>query len=275
MLRPHIVAGNWKMHKGVEEAEAFVRGLERALDAPDRSGLVELLEENLLEVLLYPTALCIHSCLISRSTEMVKIGAQNGHWEEKGAYTGEISISSFIREGCDYILIGHSERRTLFGETDEQVAKKVASVEALGGKAMVCVGELLSQRESGETFNVVRSQVEQALGGRSSDFVAQRLAIAYEPVWAIGTGKTASAQDAQEVCSYIREVVRSLMPNAADSVRVLYGGSVKVDNTFDILKERDIDGLLVGGASLDLEGFTGILNEAHRAMAAKGFGKKL
>ncbi|MCX7828284.1 MAG: triose-phosphate isomerase [Thermanaerothrix sp.] len=270
MLRPHIVAGNWKMHKGIEEAESFIRGLGRALEEPERNNL---LEEDLLEVLIYPTALCIHSCLISRSTEMIKVGAQNGHWEEKGAYTGEISISTLIKEGSDYILIGHSERRNLFGETDDQVAKKVASVETFGGRAMLCVGELLSQRESGETFIVVRSQVEQALRGRSSAFVAQRLAIAYEPVWAIGTGKTASAQDAQEVCSYIREVVRSIMPDAADSVRVLYGGSVKVDNTFDILKERDIDGLLVGGASLDLEGFLGIIDEARRAMASKEVGK--
>jgi triosephosphate isomerase len=268
LFRPHVVAGNWKMHKGVGEAESFVRQLEDRLEEPSRRDLIE---EDLLEVVIYPTALCVHSCLISRSSDLIQVGAQNGHWEIKGAYTGEVSIGSFAEEGCGYILIGHSERRSLFGETDQDVRRKVEAVMGTGAKAMVCVGELLSEREEGRTFQVVGSQVRSAVNGLPEEFVSKRLTIAYEPVWAIGTGRTASASDAQEVCAHIRGILKEIFgPQVANGVRILYGGSVKRDNTFDILKEPDVDGLLVGGASLEVDSFLGIVDEAIRAMGAKG-----
>jgi triosephosphate isomerase len=180
----------------------------------------------------------------------VKLGAQNMHFEEEGAYTGEISPSMLTEIGLDYVIIGHSERRQYFAETDESVNRKTHTAFKHGLTPIVCVGEVLAQRDAGEHFDVVRGQVTGGLSGLGADEV-KRLVIAYEPVWAIGTGRTATGDQAEEMCAFIRETVRGLFgDDAADSIRVQYGGSVKPGNARELMTKPNIDGALVGGASL-------------------------
>ena len=189
----------------------------------------------------------------------VKVGAQNVHFEEKGAFTGEVSPKMLQDIGVEYVIIGHSERREYYNETDESVNKKIKAAFSHNLKPIVCVGETLSQREAGVTKDFVTTQTRLALEGLTEEQVKNTI-IAYEPIWAIGTGKTASKEDANEVCSWIREEIRSLYGDIADEIIIQYGGSVKSSNAKELFSMPDIDGGLVGGASLDAEDFSKIVN---------------
>jgi len=189
----------------------------------------------------------------------LKIGAQHFHWEDSGAFTGEVAPGFLAKLIVELVVVGHSERREIFGETDEMVNKKVAAIQHHGMTPIVCCGETLDEREAGETESKVLGQIEAALSGRSHDQIAS-LVVAYEPIWAIGTGKTATAEDAQSVCHTIRERIRDLTDDAtADTVRVQYGGSVKAGNAAELMSQPATDGALVGGASLDPDEFARLI----------------
>lgn len=249
MKRKPMLAGNWKMYKTTAEAEELVKGLKNNLTAvSDR------------EIVVCPpfSALSVVSQLIKGSN--IALGAQNMHWEQKGAFTGEISPLMLADTGCRYVIIGHSERRQYFGETDETVNKKIKSAFANGLIPIVCVGETLAEREKNVTFEVVQRQVKKGISGLSPE-QSKTIVIAYEPVWAIGTGKTATPEQAEEVHLYIRELYGELYGNdAAQQIRILYGGSMKPDNVSDLMNQSDIDGGLIGGASLEVDSFTKIVN---------------
>jgi triosephosphate isomerase len=243
-----LIAANWKMHKTVEEAVAFVGELRDAVGSPDDQ-----------EVLLTPPFTALWAVRIAVSEAGFSLGAQNCHWENQGAFTGEISPPMLKDVGCGYVLVGHSERRHIFGETDAMAQKKVAAVFREGMTPVLCIGETLEEREAGKTFDVIARQLQEGLRAVSkSDF--SRVAVAYEPVWAIGTGKTATPAQAQEVHAFIRERLASRTDKSvANEVRILYGGSVKPDNVDRLMAEPDIDGLLVGGASLNASSFSRIV----------------
>ncbi|HHU81589.1 MAG TPA: triose-phosphate isomerase [Firmicutes bacterium] len=247
MRRP-LIAGNWKMFKTTGEARALVNGLKESLAG-----------NNGVEVAFCPpfTALAAVAELVAGTP--FQLGAQNLFWEDEGAYTGEISGLMLKDLGCCYVIIGHSERRQYFGETDEQVNKKVKAAFKHGLEPILCVGETLAQREAGETEQLVKTQVEKALAGVPAE-AAQRIVIAYEPIWAIGTGRSSSGADAGRVTGLIRQTLAALYsPELAGKIRILYGGSVKPGNIEEFMAEPEIDGALVGGASLDINSFTGIV----------------
>ncbi len=247
MRRP-LIAGNWKMFKTTAEARALV------------NGLMERLAGNTgVDVAFCPpfTALATVAELVAGTP--FQLGAQNLFWEDEGAYTGEISGKMLKDLGCRYVIIGHSERRQYFGETDEQVNKKVKAAFKHGLEPILCVGESLAQREAGETEELVKSQVEKALAGVPAED-AQRIVIAYEPIWAIGTGRSSSGADAGRVAGLIRQTLAVLYSReVAEKIRILYGGSVKPGNIKEFMDEPEIDGALVGGASLEIESFKGIV----------------
>ena len=218
-----------------------------------------LVKDSDAEVVLCVPYVDLKTAIDLASGTNVKIGAQNMHYEEKGAFTGEISPKMLKDIGVEYVIIGHSERREYYNETDESVNKKLKAAFQYGLKPILCVGETLSQREEGITKTFVTTQVEKALEGLSNEQVSSMI-IAYEPIWAIGTGKTASKEDANEVCGWIREKVRELYGDVADAIIIQYGGSVKSSNAKDLFGMSDIDGGLVGGASLDPEEFAKIVN---------------
>ncbi len=250
-MRRKIVAGNWKMNGS--------KGLVQELVGSVRSEVQSL--DNGVEVVIIPPAIYV-SDVVAQAGESLAVGVQNvGQWSA-GAYTGEISADMARDQGCDFALVGHSERRQLFGETDEDVAAKVASLIASGLTAVVCVGETLEQREAGQAEAVVALQVKAALA-QVSEGQWQRVVVAYEPVWAIGTGKTATAEDAQAMHASIRQVLADLGA-PSESISLLYGGSVKADNAAALFAEPDIDGGLIGGASLKADDFVSIC----RAMSA-------
>jgi triosephosphate isomerase len=246
-VRRTIVAANWKMHKTVREAEAFV-----AAFLPRVAGVRDV------EIVLAPpfTALAAVGAKLAGST--VALAAQNVNPEKQGAFTGEIAPGMLVELGCRYGIVGHSERRALYGEGDALVARKAAALLEHGIWPIVCVGETLEQREQGRTSAVVSAQLEGSLASvppaRAEDVV-----VAYEPVWAIGTGKTATPELAQEVHALIRAQLRRRFGGAGDRIRIQYGGSVKPDNAASLLAQADIDGALVGGASLEAEGFARIV----------------
>ena len=249
MIRKPIIAGNWKMYKTISEAVAFVEELKRAEGA----------DSSAVEVVLCPPFTALYPMAQALKGAPIGLGAQNMHWEAEGAFTGEVSPYMLKEAGCTHVIIGHSERRQFFGETDEGVNKKVKAALAVGLIPMLCVGELLAERESGITEKVIKTQTVAGLAGLTGEHVSG-LVIAYEPVWAIGTGKTASDADAQQVNAYIRTLVGELYDaNVAAQVRIQYGGSVKPDNAAGLMGMPDIDGALVGGASLDVNNFCGIL----------------
>ncbi|MDR0617701.1 MAG: triose-phosphate isomerase [Endomicrobium sp.] len=242
-MRKPLMAGNWKMNKTIAESVSFVHMLKTAVsDVKD------------VDVLVFPTFISTNAVYNEVKGLNIKVGAQNLFWEEKGAFTGEVSASMLKDAGCSYVLIGHSERRQYFGEVDKTVNKKVKAASLNDIVPIVCVGETLKEREENTTFKVIKKQVKESLSDLSQE-EASKLVIAYEPVWAIGTGKTATPQQAQEVHAFIREIYSQLYKNAADKVRILYGGSVKPDNVSELMKQSDIDGGLVGGASLEVESF--------------------
>ncbi|HOV80552.1 MAG TPA: triose-phosphate isomerase [Bacillota bacterium] len=251
MGRTPFIAGNWKMFKTIPEAVSFVRALKSSL-----TGL------SGVEVAVCPpfTALAPVAEILRGSG--IAVGAQDVFWEERGAYTGEVSPLMLKDAGCSCVIIGHSERRQFFGESDEKVNRKVKAALACGLTPIMCVGETLVQRENGITEKVVGEQTEAGLSGLSPEQAAG-VVIAYEPVWAIGTGKTASDEDAQQVIAFIRRLVNDLYGfGTAERIRIQYGGSVKPGNAAGLLARPDIDGALVGGASLEIESFVGIIRAA-------------
>jgi len=238
-MRTPIIAGNWKMFKTVGEAVAFVNEVK---------GKAEV--EGVESVICAPFTALPALAEAMKGTKL-KIGAQNMHWEENGAYTGEISGVMLKDLGVDYVIIGHSERRAYFAETDETVNKKVHAAFKYGITPIICVGEKLEEREEGQTKEVCRVQTEAALQGLTAEQAAQAV-IAYEPIWAIGTGKSSTADDANEVIGYIRERVAAVFGSeVAGKIRIQYGGSVKPNNVCEFMQQPEIDGALVGGASLE------------------------
>ncbi len=253
-----FIAGNWKMNKTVPEAVELVKALK------ERS---EHLENAELVVIPPFTALSEIKKVIEGST--IQLGAQNLFWEEKGAFTGEISPLMLQDAGCQFVVIGHSERRQYFGETDESVNKKIKTALAYDLMPIVCIGESLEEREKGETINKVETQITEGLKDLSSEDMV-RIIIAYEPIWAIGTGLTATPAQAQEVHQFIREKLEDRYGNEIASYAIiLYGGSVKPANTFSLLREKDINGALVGGASLEADSFIQIAEEGVKAYEEK------
>jgi triosephosphate isomerase len=244
-----LIAGNWKMHGTRAEAKKLISALKAKLTPmADR------------EVVVAPpfTALETVSRLLVGSA--IRLAAQNLHWEPRGAFTGEVSGSMLKELGCTYVIIGHSERRQYFGETDESVRRKVLMAQREGLYPIVCVGETLVERDKGETLAVIERQVRSALQEQEESTI-KNMVIAYEPVWAIGTGRTATPAQAQEVHAAIRRLLaESLGQESAEAVRLLYGGSVKLDNIDGLMAEKDIDGALVGGASLEADSFARIVN---------------
>ena len=246
-MRKPIIAGNWKMNKTIAESLAFVN------DVKDK------VKNKNVDVLICAPFIALKDLVEATKGTNIKIGAQNMHFEESGAYTGEVSAAMLNEIGVDYVIIGHSERRQYFNETNEAVNKKVLKALKEGLLPIVCCGETLEQREAGETKDHCKEQIQKALENVPvSDL--EKIVIAYEPIWAIGTGKTATSEDANDVISYIRNVVRGLYGDLADNVRIQYGGSVKPSNVSEIMAKSDIDGALVGGASLAPDDYVKLIN---------------
>lgn len=244
MTRRRFVAANWKMNHGVEDAIKFFAIMQRQ----------PLLVED-IDIVVCPPFTALYSAGIAVQDTEIKIGAQNCHWEDSGAFTGEISAPLLKELGCQYVIVGHSERRHAFGETDERIQAKVDKVFEHGMIPVLCVGETLAGRESGKTLDIVSAQLEK-VASRIEKNQIESLVVAYEPVWAIGTGKNATPAEAQEVHKFIREWLgKKFGTYVANLVRIIYGGSVKPDNMAGIVGEPDIDGALIGGASLDANGF--------------------
>ena len=253
-----FIAGNWKMHKTIPEAVEMVKALKE--ESP------QLTDAELVVIPPY-TMLSEVKKVIERST--VQLGAQNIFWEEKGAFTGEVSPLMLKDAGCQYVTIGHSERRQYFGETNETVNKKIKAALAHELTPIMCIGESLEEREKGNTMDKVETQMNSGLEGLGKDEI-RRIVIAYEPIWAIGTGVTATPSQAEEVHSFIRKKLTEKYGNEIASYAIiLYGGSVKPANTYSILKENNINGALVGGASLEADSFIQITKEAIKAYKEK------
>ncbi|MGI6492337.1 MAG: triose-phosphate isomerase [Pelotomaculum sp.] len=250
MRRP-IIAGNWKMFKTPSEAALL------AEDLKDLSAMT-----GSIDIVVCPPFTALERVVTVLGGSGIGVGAQDVFWEDSGAFTGEIAPTMLKDVGCGYVIIGHSERRQYFGETDEQVNRKLKAVLRHGLVPIMCVGETLQERETGQTLQVLNKQVVAGLAGLAGQ-EAGGMVIAYEPVWAIGTGKTASDDDAQEGIAYIRSVVREHFGAAvADAVRIQYGGSVKPGNISGLMSRPDIDGALVGGASLEAASFAAIIKAA-------------
>jgi triosephosphate isomerase len=250
-MRKTIIAGNWKLFKTIPEAIELANGLKR----------------ELLDCVAVDTVLCPVYTALSEVAEIIqeteiKLGAQDLYWNDEGAFTGEVSGKMLKDAGCSFVIIGHSERRQFFGETNETVNKKVKAALANGLTPIVCCGEMLAEREAGNTFKVLDDHIKNGLIGLSEEEVL-KIVIAYEPVWAIGTGKTATPAQAQEAHKYIRDLLVKLYnKDAADAIRLQYGGSVKPDNITELMKQPDVDGALVGGASLQVASFSEIVKKA-------------
>ena len=251
--RKTIIAGNWKMHLNADEAKKFILRLKP-----------KAVQARWCDVVLCVPFLQIPAAVKAAKGTRIAIGAQNCHYESKGAYTGEISCEMLAEAGVKYVIIGHSERRRDNNETDTTVNKKVLAALQAGLKPIICVGESLEMRDNDVTLDVVRMQVKTALRGVMQDQI-RRVTIAYEPIWAIGTGYTATAEQAGEVCEAIREVVRQLYgARLARAVSILYGGSMKTANASELLAQPDVDGGLIGGASLKTESFEDIIEAANQ-----------
>ncbi len=250
VMRKPIIAGNWKMYKTRDEALSFIYAVNESLPSID----------DVDTVICAPFV--VLRCLVKRQGANLRIGAQNMHFEEKGAFTGEIAPEMLTSLGVTYVIIGHSERRAMFNETDESVNKKLHAAFNHNLTPILCVGEHLEQREHNQTEDVIKNQLVKDLEGLTKEQVRD-LVIAYEPIWAIGTGKTATADVADETCGFIRRVVGLLYDEeTADAIRIQYGGSVKVNNIEELMKKPNIDGALIGGASLVAEDFIYFSNVA-------------
>jgi triosephosphate isomerase len=252
-MRKTIIAGNWKMYKTIPEAIELANEVQRELFDLDNQAI---------DVVLCPPFTALTEVSEAIATSNCRLGAQDMYWQAEGAFTGEISGKMLKDAGCDFVIIGHSERRQYFGETNEGVNKKVKSALSGGLTPIMCVGETLEQREKGLTFEVLKDHVQNGL----KDITAQEIihiVVAYEPVWAIGTGKTATPQQAQEAQKHIRGLLAKLYnPEIAEGIRIQYGGSIKPDNIAELMRQPDVDGGLVGGASLTVESFVTIVKKA-------------
>lgn len=250
-LRKAIVAGNWKMNNDRNAAKKLI------------TELNPLVKDAACEVVLCVPYTNLETALSLCEGTNMHVGAENCHWAKSGAFTGEISAEMLAEMGVEYVIIGHSERRQYFGETDQTVQARVRAALDAGLKVILCVGEVLEQREQGITEEVVALQTKVALGGVSEEELS-RIVIAYEPVWAIGTGKTATADQAEEVCAFIRSVVATLYSKAAaDALTIQYGGSMKPGNAKELLSKEDVDGGLIGGAALVASDFAAIIEAAR------------
>jgi len=248
-MRVPVIAGNWKMYKSAAEACELV------------GGLIPLVKNSSgVEIVVAPVFTVLSSVGAAIAGTNIRLSAQDCFWEEEGAFTGEISPKMLLDAGCTHVIIGHSERRQYFGETDASVNKKITAAISSGLTVLFCIGETLAEREAGRMFEVLKTQVTGGLAGIGAQALADVI-IAYEPVWAIGTGKTASNDQAQEAHAFIRSLVAQLYsPEIAAGIRILYGGSVKPDNIKGLMEQPDIDGALVGGASLKADSFAAIVN---------------
>lgn len=247
-MRKPIIAGNWKMNKTPAEAVELINQLK------------PLVKDAKCDVVICPTFVCLAAAVEAAKGSNIHIGAQNVHWEKSGAFTGEISAEMLKSIGVEYVIIGHSERRQYFGETDQTVNKRSLFALANGLTPIICVGETLQEREQGIALSLVADQTIAALDGFTAEQVAQ-LIIAYEPVWAIGTGKTATKEDANEVIAHIRKTVEGKYgKDAADKLRIQYGGSMNPANATELMAMSDIDGGLIGGASLKADTFAQVVN---------------
>jgi triosephosphate isomerase len=250
-MRKKVIAGNWKMNNDINESQYLVSGIINGLGNDDKC-----------DVIVCPPFTSLNDVNSLIKETQIKLGAQNMYYEESGAYTGEISASMLKSVGCEYVILGHSERRTIFNETDETINKKIKKAVKSGLKVIFCIGETLSQRENGTTNDVVRLQLIKGLQNvYEQDF--KNVIIAYEPVWAIGTGKTATPEQAQEVHSFIRNLIEeNYSRESAEEIIIQYGGSVKPDNAAKLLSQTDIDGALVGGACLKADSLLSIIAAA-------------
>lgn len=251
MARKVVIAGNWKMNKTGAEGKAFVEAF-----IPKVAGI-----DN-VEIVVCPTFTALSAVVSAAAGSNVKVGAQNIHWAESGAFTGEISAEMLKETGVDYVIIGHSERRQYFGETDETVNKRLKAALAAGLIPMVCIGELLEEREGGKTETVIDTQVRGGFAEISASDM-EKVIVAYEPVWAIGTGKTATPEMAEETHAYVRSVLVDMFgTDIAGKVRIQYGGSMKASNSAELVSQENIDGGLVGGAALEPDSFADLINNA-------------
>ena len=246
-MRKPIIAGNWKMNKTIEETIEFINEVKDKLN-----------NDKVEAVICAPFTVLKDLKEATKGTN-IKVGAQNMHYAENGAFTGEVSATMLKEIGMDYVIIGHSERRQYFNETNEACNKKVLKALEVGINPILCCGETLEQREANETKNICKTQVEEALKDIDVNDIS-KVVIAYEPIWAIGTGKTATSEDANDVISYIRKVVARLYGEKSNEVRIQYGGSVKPQNVAEIMAQSDIDGALVGGASLAANDYIQLVN---------------
>lgn len=244
-MRQPIIAGNWKMNKTIKEGLEFI-------------SEVKGKTEGNAEVLICAPFTLLKDLKEATKGTNIKIGAQNMHFENSGAFTGEVAPCNLVELGIDYVIIGHSERREYYGETDETCNKKVLKAIEVGINPILCCGETLEERESNQTIEKVRVQIVKGLESVKAEDL-KKVVIAYEPIWAIGTGKTATSEQANEVISQIRDIVREMYGELAEEVRIQYGGSVKPANVKEIMSQSDIDGALVGGASLNPQDFLGLL----------------
>jgi len=253
-MRIPFIAGNWKMYKTVAEAVVFVKELKLAVK-----------DFGKVEIAIAPPFTALHAVAEAARNTNIGVAAQDLYWEREGAFTGEISPLMVKESGAEYAIVGHSERRRLFGESDAIVNRKAMAAIGAGLTPIVCIGETLEERERDETLAVLDRQIKEGLGEISSEQLAE-IVLAYEPVWAIGTGRTATAAQAGEAHAHIRRRLRQWFgADAADRSHIIYGGSVKPDNIRELIAEQDVDGALVGGASLDVRGFTEIIARSRQA----------
>ena len=253
-MRMPLIAGNWKMYKTVHDAFVFVKELRPIVK-----------DVGNVEIVIAPPFTAIHAAAEAARNTNILVAAQDVYWEREGAFTGEIAPAMIKEAGAEYVIIGHSERRRLFGESDAIVNRKVAAAIGAALTPIVCIGETLEERERDETFAVLDRQIKDGLDGFSAEQIAD-LVVAYEPVWAIGTGRTATAAQAGEAHAHIRKRLRQWFGgDAADRCHVIYGGSVKPDNIRELIAEPDVDGALVGGASLEVKSFSDIITRSRSA----------
>lgn len=258
-MKKPFVAGNWKMNIGLSEGVDLVEELKNSLS-----------DYKYVEIVVIPPF--THLYLIKKKLDgtNIKLGAQNLHWEDKGAFTGEISPLMLKEIGCSYVIIGHSERRKYFGESDEIVNKKSKIALHHGIIPIICIGETIEERENGATFKVIEKQLRVAISGFNKEDI-MKVVVAYEPVWAIGTGKNATPEQAEEAHSFIRSILREMFGiEESNCVIIIYGGSVTMDNSYSLLKMENVDGFLVGGASLKGDSFTGIVKNGLKAWLERG-----
>ncbi|MBU1090838.1 MAG: triose-phosphate isomerase [Candidatus Omnitrophica bacterium] len=252
-MRKTIIAGNWKMYKIIAEAIELANGLKRAF--------YKVANQN-IDVVLCPAFTALSEVQETLGDSVIRLGAQDVYWEDQGAFTGELSAKMLKDVGCSFVIIGHSERRKYFAETNETVNKKIRAALDNGLTPIVCVGETLEEREANKTFDVLEDHLKNGLKNISAENVL-KLVLAYEPVWAIGTGKTATPEQAQEAHKFIRDLLSKLYnKEVAQSLRIQYGGSVKPENITELIMQPDIDGALVGGASLKIDSFAEIVRKA-------------